>query len=749
MRNKGKKILGLTLATLLLGSTMSLAGCGSNSYKGDKLTPGYVSDAEVTSNGGFLVEKGEYVYFINGVEGYTAKNKYGKVVKGALMRISKTELNGLLNGEDVEAQIVVPSLFVQERQQSGIYIYGDYVYYATPTTDTDDKGNVENSWIDVKRAKIDGSEAPMKGEYLQRSSATTTVKRFVTVDGVDEDDDGELDVFCLYEENGSLKSYNTATDKKTTLVSGAKSSFFYNEADPTDPTVYYTMGVTEDADQEISNPAKYDQIYSVNAAAKVEKYDSADGQVSYTVKGGRTYSFDEDYFDDNDLSTKDYTDFPYVNLGTLVADGIGFSSQNKWTQFNNEAENWINENNEEDLTKKPLESLGFNYTIKRVANGGVYFTKTSVATAGNDADTNLYYLPTERAEGWSAIKDSNEKADVVLTDATKTYFDSALYSVKEEAGVRTHSYFYVDGNKLMTATAGANGVADEFPMAEGEKISGISLWQVKGDYLYFFGSGTNGNNVSRINATGDEADYKWYKEEYEPQTLACVDWNSSWYKPEFVGDVLLYSNAQSYGGSTAYNYIYATKVGTTEEIIAANEAYTAYTDYFAEYSTDPNTQNLIKYFFMTDGVLEQEVIDQYDETIYNQVVEKFADSNAEKLSKQKDFNVLVSRMTKSDAEEIEDGWKSVLKKPPEATVIITKLATWVIVLIVIGCALLLTAAVLTPLLIILHKKKVRRREEEATTNAYKRKKIDMTKDDTIDVYADEEAETENAEEKEE
>ena len=737
MRNKSKKILGLTLATLLLGSTVSLAGCGSYSYKGDELTPGYVSDAEVSSNGGFVVEKGEYVYFINGVEGYTAKNKYGKVVKGALMRISKSELNGLLNGEDVEAQTVVPSLFVQERQKSGIYIYGDYVYYATPTTDTDSKGNVENSWIDVKRAKIDGSEAPMKGEYLQRSSSSTTVKRFVTVDGVDENQDGELDVFCLYEESGSLKSYNTATDENTTLVSGAKSSFFYNEADPTDPTVYYTMAVTEDADKQNSHTAAYDQIYSVNAAAQVEGYSSTDDQVSYTVKGGRTYSFDKEYFEENDVSATDYTDFPYVNLGTLVADGIGFSSENKWTQFNNEA----------DKDKTPLEMVGYNYTIKRVENGGVYFTKAAKTSAG-DTDANLYYIPSERGADWSAVIDSNKNADVVLTDSTKTYYDSALYSVTENAGVRTHSYFYVNGNKIVKATADENGTATEIVMTE--DASSATLWQVRGDYLYFYGSGTNGNNVSRINANGGEFDYKWgSQDEYKIQTLACVDWNSAWYKPEFVGDVLLYSNAQSYGGSTAYNYIYATKVGTTEEIIAANEAYTAYTDYLGEYSSDTDTQNLIKYFFMTDGVLEQEVIDQYDETIYAQVVEKFADSNAEKLFKQTAFNALVSKMTEEDSQEIKDGWTNTLKKPPEPTVIITKLATWVIVLIVIACAAVIAAAVLIPVLVVLHKKKLKKREAEATTNAYKRKKIDMTKDDTIDVYADDEAEAENAEEKEE
>lgn len=743
MRNKGKKILGLTLATLLLGSTVSLAGCGSYSYKGDELTPGYVSDAEVSSNGGFVVEKGEYVYFINGVEGYTAKNKYGNVVKGALMRISKTELNGLLNGEDVAAQTVVPSLFVQERQKSGIYIYGDYVYYATPTTDTDEKGNVENAWIDVKRAKIDGSEAPMKGEYLQRSSSTTTIKRFVTVDGVDENQDGELDVFCLYEESGSLKSYNTATDEDTTLVSGAKSSFFYNEADPTDPTVYYTMSVTEDADKQNSHTAAYDQIYSVNAAAQVESYSSEGDQVSYTVKGGRTYSFDKEYFDDNDLSTTDYTDFPYVNLGTLVADGIGFSSENKWTQFNNEADKWLDEAGNEIANKKPLEMVGYNYTIKRVENGGVYFTRAAKTSAG-DTDTNLYYIAEERAADWNAVIDANANADIVLTNASNTVYDSALYSVTDNAGVRTHSYFYVSGNMIVKATADAKGEATEITMTE--DASSATLWQVRGDYLYFYSSGTNGNNVSRINANGEEFDYKWgSQDEYKIQTLACVDWNSAWYKPEFVGDVLLYSNAQSYGGTTAYNYIYAARVGTTAEIIAANEAYTAYNDYLAEYSTDTDTQNLIKYFFMTDGVLEQEVIDEYDETIYAQVVEKFADSNTEKLSKQKAYNALVSKMTEEDAEEIADGWTNTLKQASTDTVTVTRLATWFVVLLVVAIAAVIAAAVLIPVLVILHKKKLRKREEEATTNAYKRKRIDMTKDDSIDVYADEEAEAEKDE----
>ena len=108
-----------------------MAGCNEGNYKGDKLD--YVSsETDGVSNGGFVVEKDNYVYFINGAEDYTASNKYGEVTKGALMRIAKSDLD---DSKYQNAEVVVPMLFVAQNFNSGIYIYGDYVYYATPTTD--------------------------------------------------------------------------------------------------------------------------------------------------------------------------------------------------------------------------------------------------------------------------------------------------------------------------------------------------------------------------------------------------------------------------------------------------------------------------------------------------------------------------------------------------------------------------------------------------------------------------------------
>ena len=343
MNNKCKKICSGILAATLLSATVALTACGGDFYKADGLSYTTPETAAV-SNGGFAVEYGEYVYFINGMENYTAENEYGEVVKGALMRMKKSDLGGDFSATGYnKAETVVPMLFVAQNFSSGIYIYDDYVYFATPTTAKDQSGEVVNSSIDFKRAKLDGTET-MK-DYYFRLSDNTSNYRFVQVNG---------DVYCLYEESTDagvkqLKSYNTVTDETTVLVSGASSSFFYDQKDLTNPNVYYTMSVAPDA--EAPNPppkASYNQLYCVSAAAEVESVNAE--KASYTVKGGKTYDFNEAYMqekndeaEENDeeevpYDFEDYTTYPYVNLGNLVLDGIGDDNVENKTQFNEQKE---------------------------------------------------------------------------------------------------------------------------------------------------------------------------------------------------------------------------------------------------------------------------------------------------------------------------------------------------------------------------------------------------------------------------
>ena len=720
MWNKSKKIVSLVAAATFLGAAFTMGACNKGDYKGNKVD--YQSTtAEAVSNGGFVVEKGDYVYFINGEEDYTATNAFGDVVKGALMRIKKADLN---DGKYDSVQTVVPMLFVSQNFDAGIYIYGDYVYYATPTTDKNMSGQVENSWLDFKRSKLDGTTSK---DYLFRVSNNATNYRFVEVDGV---------VYCLYEDtddagNKLLKSYNVSTGANTVLVKGAKSSFYYDKSDAENANVYYTMSVTEDIDSDYASTASYDQLYCVNAATVVESVNA--DKASYTVNG-KTYDFDEAYLKeqnkaakkekkDEPYNLKDYSTYPYVNLGTLVLDGIGLNTEK--TQFN-------------DLSDTQAKTPdGYNYTIQSYQNDGLYFTRTEVTKAGSASDTKLYYLADSNvaASAWNSIS-GNEVAnfDVVALD-TANATTSALYTLKD--GV--HEYFYILNGMLCKAgQPDANNQVEKMVLAY--NVSSATLWTIEGDYLYYYAAGVNGNNVTRINCTGDVNDYNplLVEEEYEPITLAYVDWNSSWYKPEFVGDVLLYSNAQSFG-SIAYNYIYATKLGKTAELKASNEAYEEVNEFITSYTNNTALQSLMKYYFRTGETSAYEAVKSLYSDYQVEEFTKFVDEvKAGTYKLESEFIASIGAVKADDAEAIETAWANSLLQEEE-TEEDDSLPTWAIVLIVVGSVLVVAGAAVVVFFVIKKEKAARAAQEEANAivNAHK-KKIDTTDDKSIDVYADEE-----------
>lgn len=725
MGNTSKKLLALIAACACAASTVAFASCGKGDYKGDDLGAGFDKAAAVSSNGGFAVEKGDYVYFVNGAEAYTAGNVYGEVLKGALLRVSKTDLAaGNFTNDTVKT--VVPSLFVSQNFNAGIFIYEDYVYYATPTTDKNLDGVVENSYVDFKRAKIDGSEAPMDGYFFRLSSNSANYRFVQGADGT---------VYCMYEEDGALKSFNTSTKTTATLVSGSGVSYFYDQENLTNPNVYYTMGVTADADSDYASTASYNQLYKVNAAATVEKVD--ENAASYTVKGGKTYDFDENWLKEQNKKAKDekkdepynladYTTYPYVNLGELVLDGIGKNSVKK-TQFN------------ETTEAVPETTDGYTYTVKKYANDGVYFTRTEIAkTESEGENTKLYYLADAEndAQAWDAVSGNKaEKLDIVAANTANT--DSALFYLKDNA----HWYVYLADGKLYKQTYGAEAIELT------SKASSATLWQIRGNYLYYYatnGSGS-GNNLSRIDYTGAKADYNPLlvnqKTAYQPITVSYVDWNSAWYKPEIIGETLLYSNAKAFG-DISYNYIYAAKLGADNAALTAlNEKYNAVQEHIDEFSDNADLQTAMRYYFNSgsrkafDDVKESEY-DSYQIEKFDEFVALFEGEGKFVGSKLGAFTSLVSKMTKADTEAIDEAWAKTLRQPNEETDEETEWPVWATVLIIVGSALIVGTGVAIPLVIAANKKKAAKAEAEATVNAYKRK-IDTTDDKSIDVYSDE------------
>ena len=98
-------------------ATCVFTGCG------DSVKPLANVGGEVvaSSNGTFAVEKGDYVYFINGQEAVTVENEFGNVQKASLVRIKTSDLAkhkyDIENVDDfapATIETVIPKLFIIE-----------------------------------------------------------------------------------------------------------------------------------------------------------------------------------------------------------------------------------------------------------------------------------------------------------------------------------------------------------------------------------------------------------------------------------------------------------------------------------------------------------------------------------------------------------------------------------------------------------------------------------------------------------
>ena len=182
-----KRILAVLLGIMI---ALSVSACsGDGNYGAISVSGKQDTSYTVYSNGGSAVQYGNYVYFINGNRGYDdadgTANVWGKVIKGALYRaelngtkssdgkefnIAKDETTGLefksakgLNSSDeivdiIDVELIAPKTIGTSGYTGGIYIYDDYVYYASPNNQQNKEGVVQSSKTDFFRTKLDGSK---------------------------------------------------------------------------------------------------------------------------------------------------------------------------------------------------------------------------------------------------------------------------------------------------------------------------------------------------------------------------------------------------------------------------------------------------------------------------------------------------------------------------------------------------------------------------------------------------------------
>ncbi len=270
-----RKFLILLLTFIL--ATMVFTGCSNDSVSPLENTGGEIVK---DGNGSFLVEKGDYIYFINGKSSTTSNNDFGTPNKGSLVRMKKSDLSDI---ENAKVETVLPKIMLTNSYKTGVYMYGDYVYYATPSTVKDKQGNVKNSETEFNKLNLKTGKV---GEAIAYSTSNSVEYRYV------ERNNKVYLTFTFTKtedsvENKYFKVYN-ATDNKLVYTSKA-----YNEmlmAEDNSESIYFTtysQGIKED------EKATFQDVYRYNVGDSKETL-----VVSGTGSEGKNYHNRKEYTED-------------------------------------------------------------------------------------------------------------------------------------------------------------------------------------------------------------------------------------------------------------------------------------------------------------------------------------------------------------------------------------------------------------------------------------------------------------------
>lgn len=267
-----KKLGKLFLFALVF--TMALTGC-STGFVAPKDNPS--ADAPVYNNGTLVVQKGDYLYYVNGKGNNTADNTYNTPIKGSIMR-SKLSDNGtgvalapssndLLNADiSADTVTIVPKIFYSSNTKAGLYIYGDRIYYVSPSVEKDKKGNVLTSSSDVFSCKLDGTDIK---SIAYVASNSFDYRFWQAEDGT---------VYFAYVADSKVSAVNCSNGKRVTLVE----EYTNTPVLGSNGSVYFTQSVQKDEEDE-SQLEMFNAFYSIamNAA-------STDAKAEVLDKNGKT-----------------------------------------------------------------------------------------------------------------------------------------------------------------------------------------------------------------------------------------------------------------------------------------------------------------------------------------------------------------------------------------------------------------------------------------------------------------------------
>ena len=271
----------------------------------------------VTGNGGIVVQKGQYIYFVNGyksVADITSASQVKHEEYSAIYRVKVDENNQISYNEDgtmKDCEKIIDSVCGFEK--TALYIFDDYIYYQVPNTSKDkNEGALEYNFelTDFYRAKLDGTQKTLI--YKTKNASDTTKFAFYKTNL-------SKDVYLALYDGTNLICVNCSTKVATTVcenptdiampsygsynkqnnqLSKGASNIYYTRSGTDEENLssgnvlcYFTLGENQEHIIARGDGNTYSVLSATNEALVFTKKSDTDLQANnYVIK----YSFDAD-----------------------------------------------------------------------------------------------------------------------------------------------------------------------------------------------------------------------------------------------------------------------------------------------------------------------------------------------------------------------------------------------------------------------------------------------------------------------
>jgi len=340
-----KKLTKGLLACAFTGA-MILTGCSS-------IAPVENKSEEILYQGGSVVSVGDYLFYANGfasgVDSYsdTSDSEYNTAKEYAyLSRVKKSDYKGELYSNDNAIDKI--SDRIAGYSNSYMFVYGDYIYYATPNMHKTNENKYIWTYVSVMRCKLDGSDSKevyTTSAYTADSAEIKAIKY-----------NGKAYLMIYDGTNLTKIALGKSIDKAPVVFEGVTSVAMPDEGEDFNGCIYYTTARSSTVGQ--TGNILYKVNIETNTTIQLEKENSKTITLVDRVENNIFYTL-----------TTDNENYGTVTYVINVKNEEGFLSS---------------------LKKKAFYSAAIE-NVQRISKGNSLYEGFVFSTTLNDNEQIMYY----------------------------------------------------------------------------------------------------------------------------------------------------------------------------------------------------------------------------------------------------------------------------------------------------------------------------------------------------------------------